>query len=227
MATVCAGSLSLMDAGVPVKKHVAGVSLGLIKEGEKYILLTDIAGEEDHYGNLDLKIAGTEQGITGFQMDVKGAGITTDIFKEALAQAKEAREEILQKMYQTIANSRSSTSTYAPRILTLKVKTDKIGLIIGPGGKTIKKIIEDTGAAEEPEPGKIYEGTVVKIIAIGAFVEFMPGKQGLVHISELAPYRVNRVEDVVKEGDKITVKFLGLDDQGRVKLSRKKALNKK
>jgi polyribonucleotide nucleotidyltransferase len=256
MATVCAGSLSLMDAGVPIKKHVAGVSLGLIKEGEKYLLLTDIAGEEDHFGNLDLKIAGTEQGITGFQMDVKGAGITTDIFKEALAQAKEARKEILQKMYQTIEKTRSSTSEYAPRILSLRVKTDKIGLIIGPGGKTIKKIIEDTGAeidisddgtvriyspdsekceaaadiirgmTEEPEPGKIYEGTVVKIIAIGAFVEFMPGKQGLVHISELAPHRVNKVEDVVKEGDKITVKFLGLDDQGRVKLSRKKALGK-
>lgn len=256
MATVCAGSLSLMDAGVPVKKHVAGASLGIIKEGEKYILLTDIAGEEDHYGNLDLKIAGTDQGITGFQMDVKESGMTTEIFKEALAQANEARKEILQKMYQTIAAPRPSMSVYAPRILSLKVKTDKIGLIIGPGGKTIKKIIEDTGAeidisddgtvriyspdsaaceaaagiirgmTEEPEAGKIYEGTVVKIMAFGAFVEFMPGRDGLVHISELAPHRVNRVEDVVKEGDKITVKCLGVDDQGRVKLSRKQAMNK-
>ncbi len=256
MATVCAGSLSLMDAGVPIKKHVAGVSLGLIKEGEKYILLTDIAGEEDHYGNLDLKIAGTEQGITGFQMDVKGTGITTDIFKEALAQAKEARSVILGKMYQTISSPRPEISVYAPRIISLKVKTDKIGLIIGPGGKTIKKIIEDTGAevdisddgtvkvyspnstvceaaaavirgiVEEPEAGKIYDGTVVKIIPIGAFVEFMPGKQGLVHISELASHRVNKVEDVVKEGDKIKVKFLGFDAQGRIKLSRKKVFKK-
>ncbi len=256
MATVCAGSLSLMDAGVPVKKHVAGASLGIIKEGEKYILLTDIAGEEDHYGNLDLKIAGTEQGITGFQMDVKETGMTMEIFKEALAQANEARKEILQKMYQVIPEPRSSASTYAPRILSLKVKTDKIGLIIGPGGKTIKKIIEDTGAeididddgtvriyspdsaaceaaagvirgmTEEPEPGRIYEGTVVKVMAFGAFVQFLPGKEGLVHISELAPKRVNKVEDVVKEGDKILVKFLGFDDHGRVKLSRKQALGK-
>ncbi len=256
MATVCAGSLSLMDAGVPVKKHVAGASLGIIKEGEKYILLTDIAGEEDHYGNLDLKIAGTRQGITGFQMDVKESGMTTEIFKEALVQANEARKEILEKMYQTIPEPRSSTSVYAPRILSLKVKTDKIGLIIGPGGKTIKKIIEDTGAeididddgtvriyspdsaaceaaasvirgmTEEPEAGKIYEGTVVKIMAFGAFVEFLPGRDGLVHISELAPHRVNKVEDVVKEGDKIKVKCLGVDDQGRVKLSRKQAMSK-
>ncbi len=257
MATVCAGSLSLMDAGVPVKKHVAGVSLGIIKEGEKYILLTDIAGEEDHYGNLDLKIAGTEDGITGFQMDVKESGMSMDIFRKALQQAKEARKEILKKMYDVIAAPRQSISSYAPRIISLKIKTDKIGLIIGPGGKTIKKIIEDTGAeidisddgtvriyspdcaaceaaagvirsmTEEPEAGKIYEGTVVKIMAFGAFVEFMPGRDGLVHISELAPQRVNKVEDVVKEGDKITVKFLGVDDQGRVKLSRKQALPKK
>ncbi len=254
MATVCAGSLSLMDAGVPIKKHVAGASLGIIKEGDKYILLTDIAGEEDHYGNLDLKIAGTEKGITGFQMDIKETGMTTEIFKEALAQANEARKEILEKMYQTIAEPRPSTSTYAPRILSLKVKTDKIGLIIGPGGKTIKKIIEDTGAeididddgtvriyspdsaaceaaagiirgmTEEPEAGKVYEGTVVKIMAFGAFVKFLPGRDGLVHISELAPHRVNKVEDVVKEGDRIKVKCLGVDDQGRVKLSRKQAM---
>jgi len=254
MATVCAGSLALMDAGVPVKKHVAGISLGIIKEGEKYILLTDIAGEEDHFGNLDLKIAGTEEGITGFQMDVKESGMTAEIFREALQQAKEARKEILQKMYATISSPRACISTYAPRIIALKIKTDKIGLVIGPGGKTIKKIIEDTGAeidisddgtvriyspdsaaceaaaevirgmTEEPEAGRIYEGTVVKIMDFGAFVQFLPGKEGLVHISELAPHRVNKVEDVIKEGDKILVKFIGLDNQGRIKLSRKQAL---
>ncbi|MCM8829810.1 MAG: polyribonucleotide nucleotidyltransferase [Candidatus Omnitrophica bacterium] len=256
MATVCAGSLALMDAGVPVKKHVAGVSVGMIKEGDKYILLTDIAGEEDHYGNLDFKIAGTEDGITGFQMDVKESGLTLEVMEKALYQSKEARKEILKKMYDTISFPRETLSRYAPRIISLKIKTDKIGLVIGPGGKTIKKIIEDTGTeidisddgtvkiyspnsqaceeaadmiralTEEPEPGKIYEGKVVKIMSFGAFVQFLPGKEGLVHISELAPYRVNRVEDVIKEGDTIPVKFLGFDEQGRAKLSRKQAILK-
>jgi len=257
MATVCAGSLALMDAGVPVKKHVAGISIGIIKDGDRYILLTDIAGEEDHYGNLDLKIAGTEKGITGFQMDVKESGLTPDILEKALVQSKEARSEILKKMYSTIPSPRPSISVYAPRIISLKIKTDKIGLVIGPGGKTIKKIIEDTGAeidisddgtvriyspdsracedaaemiramTEEPEPGKIYEGKVVKIMSFGAFVQFLPGKEGLVHISELAPYKVKRVEDVIKEGETIPVKFLGFDEQGRAKLSRKQALSRK
>jgi len=256
MATVCAGSLALMDAGVPVKKHVAGISIGIIKDGDRYILLTDIAGEEDHYGNLDLKIAGTEKGITGFQMDVKEVGLSADILEKAVFQSKEARSEILKKMYSTIASPRPSISVYAPRIISLKIKTDKIGLVIGPGGKTIKKIIEDTGAeidisddgtvriyspdsracedaaelirsmTEEPEPGKIYEGKVVKIMNFGAFVQFLPGKEGLVHISELAPYKVKRVEDVIKEGETIPVKFLGFDEQGRAKLSRKQALSR-
>ncbi|MCM8776880.1 MAG: polyribonucleotide nucleotidyltransferase [Candidatus Omnitrophica bacterium] len=256
MATVCAGSLALMDAGVPVRKHVAGISIGMIKEGDKYILLTDIAGEEDHYGNLDFKIAGTEDGITGFQMDVKETGLTLEIMEKALYQSKEARKEILKKMYATISSPRETLSRYAPRIISLKIKTDKIGLVIGPGGKTIKKIIEDTGTeidisddgtvriyspdsqaceeaadviralTEEPEPGKIYEGKVVKIMSFGAFVQFLPGKEGLVHISELAPYRVNKVEDVIKEGDTIPVKFLGFDEQGRAKLSRKQAIGK-
>jgi len=254
MATVCASSLALMDAGVPLKNHVAGVSLGIIKEGDKYILLTDIAGEEDHYGNLDLKMAGTEKGITGFQMDVKGSGLTLDIMKEALCQANGAKKEILGKMAGAIASPRSELSVYAPRILSLNIKTDKIGLVIGPGGKMIRKIIEDTGAdinidddgtvkiyspdskaceaaaevirglTEEPEEGKIYEGTVVKIMDFGAFVQFLPGRDGLVHISELAPHRVNKVEDVVKEGDKVKVKFIGIDDRGKIKLSRKQAL---
>jgi len=256
MATVCAGSLALMDAGVPVKKHVAGISIGMIKDGDRYILLTDIAGEEDHYGNLDLKIAGTEKGITGFQMDVKEVGLSADILEKAVFQSKEARSEILKKMYSTIASPRPSISVYAPRIISLKIKTDKIGLVIGPGGKTIKKIIEDTGAeidisddgtvriyspdsracedaaemiramTEEPEPGKIYEGKVVKIMSFGAFVQFLPGKEGLVHISELAPYKVKRVEDVIKEGETIPVKFLGFDEQGRAKLSRRQALSR-
>lgn len=254
MATVCASSLALMDAGVPIGKHVAGVSLGIIKEGDKHILLTDIAGEEDHYGNLDLKIAGTEKGITGFQMDVKGSGLTLEILKEALIQANTAKQGILQKMSSAIPAPRSETSVYAPRILSLKIKTDKIGLVIGPGGKMIRKIIEDTGAdinidddgtvkiyspdskacesaadiirglTEEPEEGKIYEGTVVKIMDFGAFVQFLPGKDGLVHISELAPHRVKQVEDIVKVGDKIKVKFIGIDDRGKIKLSRKQAL---
>mgnify|MGYP001198639283 CR=1 FL=1 len=255
MATVCASSLALMDAGVPFNKHVAGVSLGIIQEKDKYILLTDIAGEEDHYGNLDLKLAGTSIGITGFQMDVKGAGLTTSIMKEALKQANGAKAGILEKMSASISSSRPEISVYAPRMLSLKINTDKIGLVIGPGGKMIKKIIEDTGAdinidddgtvkifsidckaceaaadiikglTEEPEVGRIYEGTVVKIMEFGAFVQFLPGKDGLVHISELAPQRVKKVEDVVKVGDKVKVKFIGMDDRGKVKLSRKQALN--
>lgn len=256
MATVCAGSLALMDAGVPVNKHVAGISIGMIRQGDKYILLTDIAGEEDHYGNLDFKIAGTETGITGFQMDVKETGLTFDMMEKALYRSKEARKEILKKMYDTIASHRPSLSVYAPRIMSIKINPDKIGLVIGPSGKTIKKIIEDTGTeidieedgtvriysqnsracedasemiraiTEDPEPGKIYEGKVVKIMSFGAFVQFLPGKEGFVHISELAPYRIHRVEDVIKEGDIIPVKFLGFDEQGRAKLSRKQALRK-
>ncbi|MCX8082452.1 MAG: polyribonucleotide nucleotidyltransferase [bacterium] len=256
MATVCAGSLALMDAGVPVKKHVAGVSIGIIKNGDKYILLTDIAGEEDHYGNLDLKIAGTETGITGFQMDVKEEGLTLNIIEKALYQSREARRIILKKMYDVITSPRPSLSVYAPRIISMKINPDKIGLVIGPSGKTIKKIIEDTGTeidieddgtvkiyssdsracedaaemvraiTEEPEPGRIYEGKVVKVMSFGAFVQFLPGKEGLVHISELAPHHVKRVEDVIKEGDTIPVKFLGFDEQGRAKLSRKQALSK-
>ncbi len=254
MATVCASSLALMDAGVPFNKHVAGISLGLIKEEDKYILLTDIAGEEDHYGNLDLKLAGTEKGITGFQMDVKGSGLTTKILKEALMQANGAKRVILQKMSETISSPRPEISIYAPRMLSLKIKTDKIGSVIGPGGKTIKKIIEDTGVdiniddngmvkifstdskacesaadiirglTEEPEVGKIYEGTVVKTTEFGAFVQFLPGKEGLVHISELAAHRVKKVEDIVKVGDKIKVKVIGVDDKGKIKLSKKQAL---
>lgn len=254
MATVCAGSLSLMDAGVPILKHVGGVSVGLIKEGEKYVILTDIAGEEDHYGDMDLKIAGTKDGITGFQMDVKITEINLDILEKAIFQSKEARSEILEKMYGTISSPKSNLSPYAPKFITIKINPEKVGLVIGTGGKTIKKIIEDTGVkidileegeiriysndleackkaaseinkiAEEPEIGQIYEGVVTKIFPFGAVVRFLPSQEGLIHISELAPYRVKRVEDIVKIGSPVKVKVIGFDEQGRILLSRKQAL---
>jgi len=254
MATVCAGSLSLMDAGVPIQKHVGGVSVGLIKEGEKYVLLTDIAGEEDHYGDMDLKIAGTKNGITGFQMDVKITDLTFEILSKAVHQSKEAREIILDKMYQTISSPKPDISPYAPKILTININPDKVGLVIGTGGKTIKKIIDETGVkidileegeiriysdnieackkaaaeikkiAEEPEVGQIYEGVVTKIFPFGAVVRFLPSQEGLVHISELAPFRVKRVEDIVKVGSPIKVKVIGIDNQGKVLLSRKQAI---
>jgi len=254
MATVCAGSLSLMDAGVPIQKHVGGVSVGLIKEGEKYVILTDIAGEEDHYGDMDLKIAGTKNGITGFQMDVKITDLTFEILSKAVHQSKEAREIILDKMYQTISSPKPDISPYAPKILTININPDKVGLVIGTGGKTIKKIIDETGVkidileegeiriysdnieackkaaeeikkiAEEPEVGQIYEGVVTKIFPFGAVVRFLPSQEGLVHISELAPFRVKRVEDIVKVGSPIKVKVIGIDNQGKVLLSRKQAI---
>jgi len=254
MATVCAGSLALMDAGVPIKKHVAGVSTGMIKEDEDYMILTDIAGEEDHYGDLDFKIAGTNDGITGFQMDVKSCQVNYEILKKIVNQSKEARIEILEKMNQVISSPKSHLSPYAPKISILKVNPDKIGLIIGPGGKTIRKIIEETGVeidildegeirisspdkiaskkaeekirslTEEPEIGKIYEGTVTKIFPFGAMVRIL-SSEGMVHISELAPYRVDKVEDIVKVGSPVKVKVIGIDEQGRINLSRKQALS--
>ena len=256
MATVCAGSLALMDAGVPFKKHIGGVALGMIKEGEKYILLTDIQGEEDHYGDLDLKIAGSKDGITGFQMDVKTDEFTFDILKEAVFQSRKGRIEILNKMYETISSPREEISQYAPKIYNISVDPNKIGLVIGSGGKTIKKIIEDTGAeidiqedgniriyssdvnackkaAEEikkitkgPEVGEIYEGVVTKILPFGAIVKISPSQEGLVHISEMAPYRIKKVEDILKVGTKVSVKVIGIDEQGRPVLSRKQALKK-
>lgn len=254
MATVCASSLALMDGGVPIPRHVAGVALGMIKEKEKYILLTDIAGEEDHVGDLDLKIAGTSLGITAFQMDVKTTDFPLDILKEAVLQSKQARLQIIEIMKKTIDRPRTEISKYAPKIVTLKISPDKIGLVIGGGGKTIRKIIEDTNTeidieddgnisiysvdlnncltalekikaiVEEPESGKIYDGVVTRIFPFGAMVKFLNEQEGLVHISELAPYRVNRVEDVVNVGENIRVKFIGFDEQGRANLSRKQAL---
>ena len=255
MATVCAGSLALMDGGIPVKKHVGGIAVGMVKEGEKYVLLTDIAGEEDHYGDLDLKIAGTEEGITGFQMDVKTSELTFDILEKAIYQSRKARLEIIEKMNQTISSPRPNISPYAPKILSIKVNPDKIGLIIGPGGKNIRKIIDETGVkidilddgeirisstdyqackkaageikalTEEPEIGQIYEGVVTRIYPFGAIVRILPYQEGMVHISELAPYRVKRVEDIVKVGSPIKVKVIGIDEQGRIILSRKQALS--
>ena len=254
MASVCSGSLSLMDAGVPIKTQVAGIAMGLVKESERYVVLTDILGDEDHLGDMDFKVAGTNQGITAFQMDIKIDGITTEIIREALSKAKVAREKILDIMNATLAEPRESISKYAPSILSLKIDVDKIGAVIGPGGKVIKGIQEETGATinieddgmvfisavdqtagqaaydriagivEVPEVGKLYKGTVKRTTNFGAFVEILPDKEALIHISELDSKRVNRVEDVVKVGDLIDVKVIGIDDQGRVKGSRKATL---
>jgi polyribonucleotide nucleotidyltransferase len=254
MATVCGGSLSLMDAGVPVLAPVAGIAMGLIKEGEHVRVLSDILGDEDHLGDMDFKVAGTPNGVTSLQMDIKISGVNRDIMRQALYQAREGRLHILGIMTETMGSHRASVSGHAPRITTLKVRPDKIREIIGPGGKVIRGIIEATGVkmdveddgtvtiassdeaasrkaiemvqriAAEAEVGKIYKGTVRKIVDFGAFVEILPGTDGLVHISQLAPERVRRVSDVLKEGDEIMVKVLEIDKQGKIRLSRKEAL---
>jgi polyribonucleotide nucleotidyltransferase len=254
MATICGGSLALMDAGVPVSAPVAGIAMGLIKEGEHVRVLSDILGDEDHLGDMDFKVAGTPSGITSLQMDIKVSGVNRDVMRRALHQAREGRLHILGIMDQTIASHRANVSGHAPRIITIKVKPDKIREIIGPGGKVIRGIIEATGVkmdveddgtviiassdeaaaqkavemvqriAAEAEIGKIYKGTVRKIVEFGAFVEILPGTDGLVHISQLAPERVRRVSDVLKEGDEVMVKVLEIDRQGKIRLSRKEAL---
>jgi polyribonucleotide nucleotidyltransferase len=254
MATVCGGSLSLMDAGVPVSAPVAGIAMGLIKEGEHVRVLSDILGDEDHLGDMDFKVAGTPTGVTSLQMDIKISGVNRDIMRQALNQAREGRLHILGIMTETMGSHRANVSGHAPRITTLKVRPDKIREIIGPGGKVIRGIIEATGVkmdveddgtvtiassdeaasrkaiemvqriAAEAEVGKIYKGTVRKIVDFGAFVEILPGTDGLVHISQLAPERVRRVSDVLKEGDEIMVKVLEIDKQGKIRLSRKEAL---
>ena len=252
-AAVCGASLSLMDAGVPLPAHVGGVAMGLVKEGDKYAILTDIAGAEDHYGDMDFKVAGTRTGITALQMDIKVTNVTTALMKEALEQARRGRLFILDKMYEAIAEPRSSMSQYAPRIYTLKIPTDKIRDVIGPGGKVIRGIIEQTGvkidveddgtvhvaSADEPsarkalqiisdltasaEVGKTYLGTVVRLVDFGAFVEIFPGTDGLLHISEIAENRIRDVRDELKEGDQILVKVLALEGN-KIKLSRKAVL---
>ena len=254
MATVCGGSLSLMDAGVPIAGPVAGIAMGLIKEGEHVRVLSDILGDEDHLGDMDFKVAGTPTGVTSLQMDIKISGVNRDIMRQALHQAREGRLHILNVMGSTMASHRTSVSGHAPRITTLKVKPDKIREIIGPGGKVIRGIIEATGVkmdveddgtvtiassdeaasrkaiemvqkiAAEAEVGKIYKGTVRKIVDFGAFVEILPGTDGLIHISQLAPERVRKVSDVLKEGDEVMVKVLEVDRQGKIRLSRKEAL---
>jgi len=254
MATVCGGSLSMMDAGVPVAAPVAGIAMGLIKEGEHVRILSDILGDEDHLGDMDFKVAGTPEGVTSLQMDIKISGVNRDVMRQALYQAREGRLHILGIMGQTLTSHRASVSGHAPRIITIKVKPDKIREIIGPGGKVIRGIIEATGVkmdveddgtvtiassdeaaskkavemvqriAAEAEVGKIYKGTVRKIVDFGAFVEILPGTDGLVHISQLAPERVRRVSDVLKEGDEVMVKVLEIDRQGKIRLSRKEAL---
>lgn len=254
MASTCASTLSLMDAGVPIKAPVSGVAMGLVKEGEHYTILTDIQGLEDALGDMDFKVAGTAKGITAMQMDIKVDGLTKDILHDALQQAKKGRAFILGKMLECIPEPRKQLKKYAPKITTIKVNPDKIKDIIGPGGKVIKKIVEDTGAqidinddgtvyiaaansesadaaiktiqdiTAEPEVGKIYTGKVTRIMNFGAFVEFMPGREGLVHISQLAKERVAKVEDVVNVGDEIVVKLVEIDSKGRMNLSRKACL---
>ncbi len=254
MASVCSGCLALMDAGVPIKAPVAGIAMGLIKEGDHFTVLSDILGDEDHFGDMDFKVAGTEHGVNALQMDIKIIGVTLDIMRVALQQAKDGRMYILGKMMEVLDAPRKSLSPYAPRIVTLEINPDKIKNVIGPGGKMIRKITEDSGAqievtddgkvvimspdasandkavklvhqvTDDAEVGKIYIGTVKRIMNFGAFVEILPGIEGLVHISQLENRRVNKVEDVVNIGDEVKVKCIEIDAQGRVNLSRKAAL---
>ena len=263
MASVCGGMLALMDAGVPMNGMVAGISIGLVSEAgddaqlKRYELLTDILGAEDHYGDMDFKLCGTDAGVTGFQLDLKLPGVSHKIMTEAIQRAKEARTKILEIMRRTLDEPRAELSKYAPRIETIKINPEKIGALIGPGGKTIKGIVAETGAeinieddgsvhiyatsgesmarakeiiggmTREIEIGQTYQGRVVSTKEFGAFVEVLPGREGLVHISELADFRVKRTEDVAKVGDIIWVKCIGIDDKGRVKLSRKAALKER
>ena len=254
MASVCGGSLSLMDAGVPTKAPVAGIAMGLIKDGDEVRVLTDILGDEDHLGDMDFKVAGTRDGITALQMDIKISGVTRDIMEEALYQAREGRLHILEIMDGTLAETREEVSQHAPRITTIKVRPDKIRDIIGPGGKVIRGIVEATGTkidvqddgtvtvaavdeagsrkaidmiegiAAEVEIGRIYKGTVRRVMDFGAFVEILPGTDGLVHISQIADDHVRHVRDVLNEGDELMVKVLDVDRQGKIRLSRKEAL---
>jgi polyribonucleotide nucleotidyltransferase len=254
MATVCAGSLAMMDAGIPIKAAVSGIAMGLVKEGEQYAILSDILGNEDHLGDMDFKVAGTSKGITGLQMDIKIQGISFEIMEKALAQAKEGRMKILEIMNQAISEPRQSLSPYAPRLITMKIDTDQIGLVIGPGGKTIQGmqrlfgveiVIDEDGTVNiaspnkenaqkckeyikkltaTPEVGEIYEGVVTKIMDFGAFVEILPGKEGLLHISQIDNKRVNKVSDYFKVGDKVIVKLMKIED-GKLSLSRKEVIN--
>jgi polyribonucleotide nucleotidyltransferase len=254
MATVCGGSLALMDAGVPLRSAVAGIAMGLVKHGDRFQVLTDIAGAEDHHGDMDFKVAGTASGVTGLQMDIKVTGIPRDVMAQALRQAREARLHVLERMNQALAEPRASISPYAPRIITIQIDKDKIRDVIGPGGKMIRSITERTGckieiqddgrvdiastdesAAQkaveiireltaEAELGKTYLGKVVRVVNFGAFVEILPGVEGLLHISEIDERRIGEVRDVLDDGDETMVKVIDIDAQGRVRLSRRAAL---
>jgi len=254
MASVCGATLALMDAGVPIKSPVAGIAMGLIKEGDEVRILSDILGDEDHLGDMDFKVAGTAEGVTALQMDIKIGRVTREIMRDALYQALEGRLHILKEMARVIARPRGDLSAHAPRIVTLKIRPDKIRDVIGPGGKVIRGIIEETGVkidveddgtvlvassegtamqraieliqgiVAEAEVGKIYKGIVKKIVDFGAFVEILPGTDGLLHISQIGPGRVQRVTDVLKEGDEVQVKVLEVDKQGKIRLSRKEAM---
>ncbi|MBW1902372.1 MAG: polyribonucleotide nucleotidyltransferase, partial [Deltaproteobacteria bacterium] len=254
MASVCGGCLSVMDAGVPIKAPVAGVAMGLVADGSNVAVLTDIIGDEDHYGDMDFKVTGTRDGITALQMDIKIDGITREIMQQALEQAKAGRLHILDEMEVAISRPRSEISQYAPSISTIRIKPEKVRVLIGPGGKTIRGItsatearidVDDEGTVnisssdkscvdeaikmineilQEAEVGKLYMGKVVKIMDFGAFVEIFPGTDGLLHISQLEHERVNKVTDVVNEGDEVLVKVLEVDENGKIRLSRKAAL---
>jgi polyribonucleotide nucleotidyltransferase len=256
MASVCGGSLALMDAGVPLKSAVAGVAMGLVMDEKsgRYAVLSDIAGAEDHYGDMDFKVAGTAEGITALQMDIKVTGITTDIMRKALEQARQGRLFILEKMREALSAPRGNISAYAPRIVTIKIPVDKIRDVIGPGGKMIRSIIDRTGVKIDveddgrvnvasvdevsaqkaiaiiqeltatPELNKSYMGKVQRITEFGAFVEIMPGVDGLLHVSEIAHYRVKDVRDELKEGEQVMVKVINIDPSGKIRLSRKALL---
>jgi polyribonucleotide nucleotidyltransferase len=251
MASVCGGTLALYDAGVPMKKPVAGIAMGLVKEGDKYAVLTDIQGLEDHLGDMDFKVSGTPEGVTGIQMDIKIAGISVQILTEALEQARQARLKLLEHMMGTLSAPRPELSVHAPRMIMVQIPIDKIGALIGPGGKNIRRIIEETGAeveveddgsvyissldslavqrakeqvsglTVEAEVGKIYKGKVTRIMGIGVFVEILPGKEGLIRMNQLSDHFVEKAEDVCKEGEEMEVKVLEVDQQGRINLSRK------
>ncbi len=253
MASVCAGTLSLMDAGVPIKSPVSGIAMGLVKERDLVAILTDIAGSEDHFGDMDFKVTGTKEGLTAVQMDLKIDGIGMDLIKKILAQTKPAREFIMGKILEAISSPRKSISEFAPQIRTMTINKERIGELIGPGGKVIKKIIQETGATIEVddngnvsvssnnaesiqramdtikaivgdlEVGSIFDGTITRLMNFGAFCEIFPGKEGLVHVSELKHGFVKNVEDAVKVGDKVKVKLIKIDEMGRLNLSIKQA----
>jgi polyribonucleotide nucleotidyltransferase len=254
MASVCGGIMALQDAGVGLKRPVAGIAMGLIKEGDRYAILSDIAGFEDHYGDMDFKVAGSSEGITALQMDIKITGVTGELLSEALQQAREGRLFILDKMAQTISEPRAKISPYAPQLTTIKIPTEKIGLVIGPGGKVIRSIVEETGVkidieddgtvriastdatgaesaiariqelTASPEIGHTYLGKVMKVVDFGAFVEILPGTEGLLHISEIADRRIQDIHQEVHNGDKILVKVLDIDRNNKIRLSRKAVL---